>query len=81
MDMRELKGLEIAARSRITFEGGAWVVPSQSSSGKYRVILRPEGDSCTCEDFALTGKPCKHIHAARFVRERDGIIGRFAQLP
>jgi hypothetical protein len=25
----------------------------------------------TCEDFALTGKPCKHVHAARIVRERD----------
>jgi transposase len=70
MDMRELKGLEIAARSRVIFEGGAWVVPSQSGNGKYRVKL--DGcESCECEDFALTGKPCKHVHAARLVRERD----------
>jgi len=71
MDMRELKGLEIAARSKIEFDGGAWLVPSQSGKGKYRVLLSAEGDSCNCEDFALTLKPCKHVHATRIVRERD----------
>jgi transposase len=71
MDMRELKGLEIAARCKIAFSAGAWIVPSQSGKGTYRVILKPDGDSCPCDDFALTGKPCKHIHAARIVRERD----------
>lgn len=71
MDMRELKGLEIAARCRIPFKDGAWLVPSQTGNGTYRVTLTPQGDSCTCEDFSLTGKPCKHIHAARIVRERD----------
>jgi hypothetical protein len=70
MDMRELKGLQLAARTRIVFAGGAWIVPSQSGSGTYRVTLTP--DACTCEDFSLTVKPCKHIHAARIVRERDG---------
>jgi hypothetical protein len=71
MDMRELKGLEIAARSRLAFKGGVWLVPSQSGSGTYRVTLKP-AVSCTCEDFALNGgKPCKHVHAARLVQERD----------
>lgn len=71
MEMRELKGLEIAARCRIDFKGGAWMVPSQSSpSTAYRVTLNP--DKCECEDFALTGKPCKHVHAAKIVRQRDG---------
>src|SRR5205823_4790690 len=37
MDMRELKALEIAARSRIIFENGAWLVPSQTTGEKYRV--------------------------------------------
>jgi hypothetical protein len=63
MDMRELKSLEIAARCRIGFEGGAWVVPSQSGNGKYRVTLSPEGDRCECEDFGLHAKECKHIHS------------------
>lgn len=68
--MRELKGLEIAARSKVAFAEGTWLVPSQSSPGtKYRVTLDPLG--CTCPDFELTQKPCKHVHAARLVRERD----------
>jgi transposase len=70
MDMRELKGLEIAARCRIGFKDGVWLVPSQSGHGTYRVTLRPSV-SCSCEDFLLTQKPCKHIHAARLVQERD----------
>jgi Transposase DDE domain len=71
MDMRELKGLEIAARCRIGFKDGAWLVPSQSSAKTYRVLLAPLADSCQCDDFELTQKPCKHIHAARIIRERD----------
>lgn len=71
MDMRELQGLEIAARCRIDFKDGAWLVPSQSSRGTYRITLTPDGDRCECEDFSLTAKPCKHVHAARLVRERD----------
>ena len=70
MDMRELKALEIAARVKVVFEGGAWVVPSQTTSAKYRVTLgaRP---SCSCDDFSLRQQPCKHIIAARLVCARD----------
>src|SRR5947209_18063624 len=70
MDMRELKGLEIAARSRIAFKDGAWLIPSQSGKGAYSVVLKPGEDSCTCDDFSLTGKPCKHVHAAHRPRAR-----------
>jgi len=72
VDLRELKGLEIAARCRVEFTDGVWLVPSQSGQGKYRVTLSPDGDRCECDDFGLTCKPCKHVHAARIVRERDG---------
>jgi transposase len=72
MDMRELKALEIAARSRITCADGVWTVPSQSGSGSYSVVLATGKESCTCDDHSLTGKPCKHIIAARLVRQRDG---------
>src|SRR5437868_7071579 len=71
MDLREMKGLELAARTRITFADGAWQVPSQvSPSTKYRVTLDPP--TCSCDDWTLRREPCKHIHAARIVRERDG---------
>jgi transposase len=70
VDLRELKALEIAARSKIAFVNGAWSVPSQSSGTKYRVTIGSE-PSCTCEDFQLRLKPCKHVTAARLVCERD----------
>jgi transposase len=72
MDLRELKALEIAARTKIVFADGVWLVPSQTSpASKYRVTLDPIG--CTCEDFVLRqNQPCKHVHAARLVQERDG---------
>ncbi len=70
MDLRELKGLEIAARMRIVWDDDAWIVPSQTTSAKYRVVLRP-AVSCQCEDFQLSQKACKHVYAARYVQERD----------
>ncbi len=70
MDMRELKGLEIAARAKIVFADGVWLVPSQTTTTKYKVTLDGR-ESCACEDFQLTRQPCKHVHAARLVRERD----------
>jgi transposase len=74
VDLRELKGLELAARCQIVFRDGVWQVPSQSGNGSYRVRFSPDGASCDCEDFQLHGPltACKHIHAARLVRERDG---------
>jgi transposase len=75
--MRELKALEIAARSKIVCKGATWFVPSQSSGNKYRVVI--EGDvSCECDDFQLRKLSCKHIMACRLVLERDG--GETAQV-
>jgi transposase len=70
MDLRELKALELAARTRITFANGSWLVPAQTSRGTYRVTIGSE-PSCDCEDFLLHQKACKHILAARFVCARD----------
>ena len=56
MNLRELKALEIAARSKLTFSDGVWHVPSQAAPrNKHRVSLDPV--ACTCEDFHLTQKP------------------------
>jgi transposase len=70
MDVRELKALEIAARTSITFTDGVWLVPSQTTNGCYHVTLGPE-PSCPCDDFELRQLPCKHIIAARLVCARD----------
>ena len=70
VEMRELKGLEIAARCRVTFDGTVWLVPSQTTGKTYRVTIGSP-PSCQCEDFALRQEPCKHIIAARLVCGRD----------
>jgi transposase len=71
VDLRELKALELAARARIIFANDTWLVPSQSAPSKsYRVTIEPPG--CECDDFSLRQQPCKHVIAARLVRERQG---------
>lgn len=74
MELREVKGLELAARYRITHSGGQWYVPSQTGSGQYRV--NPFAPSCTCDDFALIGpRPCKHVFAVKYTIERERATG------
>jgi transposase len=71
MDLRQLKALEIAARHKITCEGGTWLVPSQSQPGtRYRVTLG-EQPRCDCDDFQLQRQACKHVIAAQIVCARD----------
>jgi transposase len=71
MDLRQLKALEIAARQKIAFEGGVWLVPSQSSPNKmYRVTLG-EQLRCDCDDFQLHHQACKHVIAAQIVCARE----------
>jgi transposase len=72
VDMRELKALEIAARSKIVFDNGLWFVPSQSSPGTSYQVTLGDPPSCTCEDFQLRQKDCKHVLACRIVMARDG---------
>jgi transposase len=70
--MRELKALEIAARSKLVYDNGLWFVPSQSSPGKSYQVTLGEVATCTCDDFALRQKDCKHVLACRLVMARDG---------
>jgi len=74
MDVRQLKALEIAARAKVTFSNGTWIIPSQTSNKSYRVVIGPQ-PSCPCDDFQLRQQACKHIIAAQLVcaREHDGM--------
>lgn len=74
MDVRELRGREIADRMRIEMHDGAWVVPSQSGPGSYRVSLDADALRCTCPDFDLRALPCKHIFAAAIVVQRKTVV-------
>jgi transposase len=69
MDARQLKARQIVADGGITRGAECYFVPSQSDKDRYRVVLDGLFPSCTCEDFELTGRPCKHMTAARLWRD------------
>jgi hypothetical protein len=73
MDVREQRGREIADRMRIVRRAGAWVVPSTDGLRAYQVTLEANDLRCTCADFELRAKPCKHIFAAAIVVQRETV--------
>jgi hypothetical protein len=69
MDGREVRGLAIAAKCRLTKKGDAWLVPSQSQDGeKYTVI---PGTKCSCPDHEVRQIKCKHLWAVEYVLQRE----------
>lgn len=73
-DVRRIKGLEIAATTRLTKKGAAWIVPSQSLNGTYVVSEKDGSHTCTCQDFELHKKKCKHQWAVQFTIERESSL-------
>ena len=69
MDAREQKAEEIAAGGKITLGDGCFHVPSQSGPTTYKVAIGPR-PTCTCEDYELREKVCKHIIAVRLFVQR-----------
>src|ERR1700733_4803471 len=74
MDTRTVKAQEIVAGGRITEADGTFTVGSQSGAGTYRVSI--EEPSCTCDDFSLRGRPCKHIIATLIWVTQGGCIAK-----
>lgn len=69
MDVKEQRGLVIAATSRIVPENGLLRVPSQSRPGKdYFVNVHLQ--TCTCDDHK-NGSKCKHIYAGEIAIRRE----------
>jgi transposase len=72
MEPREIKGLEIAAKSKLTRKGNVWFVPSQSNKlEKYKVALKDEKPECTCRDYEFRNDKCKHIFAVEYTIQRE----------
>jgi transposase len=74
MEPREIKGLEIAAKTKLTPKGKSnlWLVPSQSNKQeKYTVALNAEKPECTCRDFEFRNDRCKHIFAVEYTIQRE----------
>jgi transposase len=75
VNTREQRGKEIAAMGAVkkTAKGQVWTVPSQSGHGSYSVDLAGADPKCSCPDFELRGKPCKHVFAVAYtvVRQKN----------
>jgi transposase len=71
MDLRELRGMELAETRTIRKRDGWWWVPSQTGSRLYRVQLSKKFATCECADFAKRGQACKHIVAACVMQIRQ----------
>lgn len=74
MTDRELKALQIAAKSKLTRKGKLWTVPSQTGHGEYQVNPDPSSPNCTCPDHEFTQSRCKHIFAVEYVIEREQTV-------
>lgn len=70
LNVRELRGLDIANRYTIKQENGKWFVPSSSGkSERYKVCLKAQ--KCTCPDFEIRRNKCKHIFAVEYSFEQN----------
>lgn len=69
LDGRRIRGLEIAARSKLKRCGFNWLVPSATGQGKYEVD--PDKQWCSCPDHEERNVKCKHLFAVEFVLERQ----------
>ena len=77
LNVRELRGLDIANRYTIKQENGTWFVPSASGkSNRYKVDLTKQ--KCTCPDYEIRRQKCKHIFAVEFSFEQD-FLGELSQ--
>jgi transposase len=75
MDARQEKGLVIATTLAIQPKGDtAWIVPSQTLTGRYTVTRTFDGLECTCPDFELRHAVCKHAYAVEFYLKREETI-------
>lgn len=69
MDVREERGKAIANTGLIRKSKSGellYLVPSQSGNGQYSVDLAGEQPTCTCPDWELRRKPCKHVFAVAY---------------
>lgn len=69
MELREQRGLELAATRKLRRKGRLWVVPSQTGLGSYAVD--PKRETCSCPDFEARHAKCKHIYAVEFTARRE----------
>lgn len=73
VDMRQIKGKQIAETCRIVKTEKGWQVPSQSGHGTYLVYTESllSKPKCTCPDHESRGVICKHIYAVEITLKKE----------
>src|SRR3977135_2537432 len=75
LSARELKALEIAAKSKLqrSDDGYRWFVPSQTEGCTNTYTVKPDAAKphCTCPDFTARQLRCKHLYAVEIVTQRE----------
>lgn len=66
IQIRRQKGQEIAKSGNVKLNGNTWIVPSQSCSKTYEVVLGIGNSRCTCPDYVERGMRCKHIWGVEY---------------
>jgi hypothetical protein len=70
VEVRQQRGLAIAALARIEKQGDYYLVPSQTNphATKYKVWMNPRKPvcTCTCADHETRRCQCKHIYAVLY---------------
>jgi transposase len=61
-ELRQARGIRIAAKGGARLEGQGWRVNSEANPGK-RYRVNPLAQTCTCPDHEETNEPCKHVYA------------------
>jgi transposase len=76
IQIRRQKGQEIAKAGNVKLNGNTWIVPSQSCSKTYEVVLGIGNSRCTCPDYIERGMKCKHIFSVEFtITKRNNADG------
>lgn len=68
---RQMRGAMIAGLVTIKKTPIGYKVPSQSGAGSYVVNVDGDEPFCSCPDFELRQRPCKHIYSVEFLIRRD----------
>jgi hypothetical protein len=71
VDARHQKAEAIVAGGKITRGNGYFLVPSATSAARHKVVLDALFPSCTCADFELTERACKHMLAVKLWLEQE----------
>ena len=67
MELREIKGMQIAEKGGLKQTKNGWIVPAQGGSGNYLVkYVGGGGYVCDCPDCQTRNVKCKHQWAVHY---------------